>query len=908
MIYQFTIYPIECVYKVLYLALSKALDSYGLALVFLSVVTHILMRPLMSWAEKFQADEKNIQSVLAPQLAEIKENFSGAEQHKKIQRLYKRYAYHPVLAIRSAAGIILQLPFLMAAYFMLDNLTNIIGESWWIIPDLSEPDELLGGVNLLPILMTAINLVGAFSVKDFSRRDKVQAAVVAILFLILLYDAPSALLIYWTCNNLWTTLAILFGSFVPKSFLSAQARLKKFLSSELIPLGFSLTLCILIPLDIYLTNSEEIWFSAKDILPYTILGAALSFILICIVEKFLSSKGRKYFQATLFGLTLGFFMQSYLFNPNYKLVDLVQTNWEDYATENLLNLVMWAYFFLVLIYFLKKHSAEKILGAGKTICLMLVAVQFFSLCYVGANNTSNKREYNVLTTANLLNVSSKENIIVLVLDMFDESVFEEIRQKEPELIAQLEGFTFYPDALSIFGFTDYSLPQMLTGKAYDNSQPYSDYVQEAWDSSKRFYDILREHNYDVSVYTGFHYIAKNAPLDNLLNQEKSLSVNRYTLIALAKLTLFRCLPNYLKPNFIIESAELWRQEEISGEIQPYSLSNFTFYSRLQKGLTLLDNKNSFRWYHIIGAHMPFNMTRNIERVPPGEESTLYEHSVGALKIALTYLQQLKELGIYDNATILILSDHGTHENGRDTFQEVKPLPLVLVKQPNEHGSLKISENPISYFQLQATILKRFPEAAEFGEDFSEPLLTTRLHRRISLTPDHPIVEYLVEPDASNNLSWHESATLTYQPDFKNSTYKIGTRVDYQNIEPYLLKGWTRWLDLRMVWTDGDKAEMQFSLENLKQDKDLELDMVAFQDPQVKAELQRVGVYVNDKEVTILELDKFVRKYQVVIPHNLIEGDKLRLSFTISDTRSFFNDTRWYEVGMSLIELTINYAD
>ena len=489
MIYQFTIYPIECVYKVLYLALSEALDSYGLALVFLSVVTHTLIRPLTDGAERFQADEKNIQSVLAPQLAEIKENFSGAEQHKKIQRLYKRYAYHPVLAIRSAAGIILQLPFLMAAYFMLDNLPNIIGESWWIISDLSEPDELLGGVNLLPILMTAINLVGAFFVKDFSRRDKVQAAIVAILFLILLYDAPSALLIYWTCNNFWTTLAILLGSFVPKKFLSAQARLKKFLSSELIPLGFSLTLCIFIPLDIYLTNSEEIWFSAKDILPYTILGAALSFILICIVERSFSSKLRKYFQAILFGLTFGFFMQSYLLNPNYKLVDLVQINWENYATENLLNLVIWAYFLLMMIYFLKKYSAEKILGAGKTLCLILVAVQIFSLCYVEANNSSNKRDYNVLTTANLFNVSSKENIIVLILDAFDERTFEEINREEPELVSQLEGFTFYPDAISIFNATDWSMPQMLTGKAYDNSQSYSDYVQEAWDSSKRFYDI-----------------------------------------------------------------------------------------------------------------------------------------------------------------------------------------------------------------------------------------------------------------------------------------------------------------------------------------------------------------------------------------------------------------------------------
>ncbi|MBR6712408.1 MAG: YidC/Oxa1 family membrane protein insertase [Selenomonadaceae bacterium] len=902
MIYQFTIYPIECVYKVLYLALSEALDSYGLALVFLSVVTHILMRPLMSWAEKFQADEKNIQSVLAPQLAEIKENFSGAEQHKKIQRLYKRYAYHPVLAIRSAAGIILQLPFLMAAYFMLDSLTNIIGESWWIIPDLSEPDELLGGVNLLPILMTAINLVGAFSVKDFSRRDKVQAAVVAILFLILLYDAPSALLIYWTCNNLWTTLAILFGSFVPKSFLSAQARLKKFLSSELIPLGFSLTLCILIPLDIYLTNSEEIWFSAKDILPYTILGAALSFILICIVEKFLSSKVRKHFQATLFGLTLGFFMQSYLLNPNYRLVDLVQTNWENYATENLLNLVIWAYFLLVLIYFLKKHSAEKILSAGKTICLILVAVQIFSLCYVEANHSSNKRDYNVLTTANLLNVSSKENIIVLILDAFDERVFAEINQKEPELVSQLDGFTFYPDALSIFGATDWSMPQMLTGKAWDNSQAYSDYVQEAWDSSKRFYDILREHNYDVSVYTGFHYVAKNAPVDNLLNQEKSLSVNRYTLIALAKLTLFRCLPNYLKQNFAIESAELWRQEEIAGKIQPYSLSNFTFYSQLQKGLALLDNKNSFRWYHIDGAHFPFNMTRDIKPIPDGEETTRYEQSVGALKIALTYLQQMKQLNIYDNATILILSDHGAHDL---IFDEIKPLPLVLVKQPNEHGALKVSENPISYSQLQATILKRFPEGTEFGEDVSERLTQSRFFRLVSYTSDHTMKEYVVAPQAQDNSSWHEARILSRE-NTGDEVYKLGTVLTNKNVIPYMTNGWRHWPDNRCFLTNGVKSELMFNIRNLKHDENLRLTFSACQNHLLETDFKQVDLYVNDIFVTTWEIDKIKKIYSAIILRDLLDDSKLKLSFRIDDPKIWFSRGHYIYDTICFFGLVIDY--
>lgn len=908
MIYQFTIYPIECVYKVLYLALSEITDdNYGLALIFLSLITYALMQPLMSYAEKFQTDEKNIQAVMTPQIAKIKENFKGAEQHKKIQRLYKRYAYHPVLAVRSAAGMIFQLPFLTAAYFMLDALPDIIGKSWWIIDDLSSPDALLGNVNLLPFLMTAVTIIGTFSIKDFSRRDKIQVSFVAILFLVLLYDAPSALLIYWTCNNLWTTIAIFIKPIMPKSFGFTQSRLKKFLVTEFIPLCFSLTLFIFIPLDFYLTNSEEIWFSAKDIFPYMMLGAILNFILLCVVEKIFSPNTRKYFQLILSGLTIAFFLQSYLLNPDYKTLELAQTNFDEYTKENLFNFIIWVYFLLIVIYLVKKHSVKKILGFGKTFCLILVAVQTFSLCYFSANSSVDKRDYNILTTANLLDVSSKENIIVLVLDMFDKNVFEEIKKNEPELVAQLEGFTFYPDALPIFGFTDYSLPQMLTGKAYDNSQSYSEYVQDAWNSSKKFYDILQKYNYDISVYTGFHYVPKTAPVDNLLNQEKRLSINYYTLNAMAKLTMFRCLPNYLKQIFIVDSSALWQQENISGEIQPYSESNFIFYAQLKKGLILHDDKNSFRWYHITGAHMPFNMTRNITRVPNGESSTLYEQSVGALKIALTYLQQLKDFKIYDNATILILSDHGAHENDRDTFQEIKPLPLVLIKQPNEHGTLKVSKNSVSYTQLQATILKRFPEGAEFGKDFSESLTESRLYRRISLTPDHPIVEYLVAPDASNNLSWHESSTLIYQLDKKNSTYNIGTLVNHRNIEPYLLKGWTRWLDLKVVLTDGKKSELLFSIKNLKHDRDLELKMTAFQDIQVQVDSQKVGIYANNIFITDIEIDKFVRGYKVIIPHDLIQDDKLRLSFVINNTRSFFNNTRWYDIGMAMMEITINYA-
>ena len=507
----------------------------------------------------------------------------------------------------------------------------------------------------------------------------------------------------------------------------------------------------------------------------------------------------------------------------------------------------------------------------------------------------------ILTTANIFDISARDNIIVFVLDMFDKTTMEEIIQKEPALSAPLDGFTFYPDAVSIFDFTDYSLPQMLTGKAYDNSQSYSDYVQTAWDSSKKFYDILKGYNYDVSIYTEFPYIAKDAPMNNLLNDKQSLSVNKHTLIVLAKLSLFRCLPNILKKNFVVSSAELWQQEESTAEIQPYSLDNFIFYARMQNGLTVQNEKNSFHWYHVNGVHIPYNMTRDVK---PVQLSTRYEQSAGSLKIATDYLQLMKELNIYDNATILILSDHGTHTD-RDTFNEVKALPLVLVKQPNEHGELKISQNPVSFFQLQATILKRFPEGAEFGKDFSEPSTEDRLHLRISRTTDHPIVEYLIKPDAANNSSWRESNTLIYKRDFKNSKYTIGHLLDDKTMEPYLVKGWTGWFGLDAVWTDGKDSEMSFMIENLKHGKNLEVEIIAFKN--IPAESQTVSVYANGTFITNFDIDKILRKYTFVIPHELISGNQLNLSFSVSNTGRFFNHTKWFELGMGIAELTINYT-
>ena len=91
------------------------------------VVMNILLRPLMAWAARLQKRERKLQDILAPQIREIKRELHGAEQHAELTELYRRYAYHPVYAVRSNAGLFIQLPFLIAAYAMLSSLELLEG-------------------------------------------------------------------------------------------------------------------------------------------------------------------------------------------------------------------------------------------------------------------------------------------------------------------------------------------------------------------------------------------------------------------------------------------------------------------------------------------------------------------------------------------------------------------------------------------------------------------------------------------------------------------------------------------------------------------------------------------------------------------------------------------------------------
>lgn len=84
-----------------------------------------------------------------------------------------------------------------------------------MIKDLAKPDNLITigsfSINVLPVLMTLINIIsGAIYTKGFSLKDKLQLYVMALFFLVFLYNSPSGLVFYWTMNNVFSLIKNLF--------------------------------------------------------------------------------------------------------------------------------------------------------------------------------------------------------------------------------------------------------------------------------------------------------------------------------------------------------------------------------------------------------------------------------------------------------------------------------------------------------------------------------------------------------------------------------------------------------------------------------------------------------------------------------------------------------------------------
>ena len=777
--------PFIIIYKALYLFIVSLTGNYGISLVLLSFITFLILLPFNKKAQQLQRKERKLQAILAPQIKAIKLNYSGQEQYEKLKRLYHRYAYHPLYAMRSVIGVLFQLPFLATAYYMLSGLPDIKGVSWGVIKDLGTPDQLLGGISLLPFVMTLVTVAYAFVMPDISKKERLQSVIIGLVFLVLLYAAPSALLIFWTSNLLWSLLFNVFeeklqwiGSYVEDNELAFH-----------IIIALSLTVGFLVPTEIYIRNANQLWFDYKDILKYFLADTVQYFVILLLVYILCRrKKARGIFLSLLTGLLFGVFIQSYVIAIDYGLFDGHEIDWGKYTKYGLLNTFMWLFCLGETFFCFRRFRFEtnKLKKYIKPISFIIIAVQCIVLVITLKNNPIQKNiilengKAGILTAKDLYTISEKDNIIIFLIDAFDASIFEDIMQKNPEVIADLKDFTFYDDTTSSFGFTDFSLPEILTGRLYDPATRFPEYLAKAWGNNP-YYIKLKELNYNIDLYTSGNYVDRKAPVDNLI--EEKVVMKDEVAESFGEVTKFRISPHYLKRIYYRYNPGIKNPVVFDNNNIPYNESDDAgFYKKLKKGLRLTD-KNMFKFYYLSGVHPPYAYNENVEPLKPGEKGTAYKQALGSLVIVREYLSQMKKLNVYNSATFAVVADHGYHH-------ELGKRPIFLLKHRGE-GHKRIEINHVSN-----TLSELLPRIFSVVDNAGKYITARTTHnKRFFYYEDTDkkgkFVKYTVDGSAKSRDSWVSLGEIK-KKEPENRFYKMGEKIDFSsfgNSFKYKTYGW-----------------------------------------------------------------------------------------------------------------------
>ena len=84
-----------------------------------------------------------------------------------------------------------------------------------------------------------------------------------------------------------------------------------------------------------------------------------------------------------------------------------------------------------------------------------------------------------------------------------------------------------------------------------------------------------------------------------------------------------------------------------------------FVSVFLKTAAVASKRHVFKFYHLRGPHEPIRMNADLQPVNAKlTRDNLVDLARGEIKLVHFFLEGLRDLGVYDNALIFILGDHG----------------------------------------------------------------------------------------------------------------------------------------------------------------------------------------------------------------------------------------------------------
>ncbi|MBR3251761.1 MAG: YidC/Oxa1 family membrane protein insertase [Erysipelotrichaceae bacterium] len=529
-IYNVIIGPLKLLFEVVFSAGSILTNSAGFGIMFLSLVLNILLLPLYKKADEIQDKEKQIQNEMKEDIDFIKKTFKGNEQFLILQTYYRQHDYKPVYSLRSSISLLLQIPFFIAAYDFLSNLELLKGLAFGPISDLGRPDVLFFGINVLPVLMTAINVVSTIVyTKGQPFKQKIQLYIMALFFLVLLYNAPAALSFYYLLNNVFSLLKnSLNKSKYKNQIISVLATIISFLliyviatsdvlgnKTKIIGLLFfafiiltsiykffnrtipsikvniitennkcflacSIFMCVLvgllIPSTVINASPEEFIIRTDLINPNEYIFSAFSlsiglFVVWLNVYYLLTdSKYKGLIDVLFFAVCLISLVNYLIFNTGFgNLSSTLRYDEMPFIDLIKCTINLFCIFMIIVILFFGWKKISKQSSAIAVIASVAMIIMS-SMNMVNINNVyieGKKRIESNSWDGQIIHFSENErNIVVIMLDRAISMYVPYILNETSELQEQFSGFTFFPNAISFGATTNIGTPGLFGGYEY----------------------------------------------------------------------------------------------------------------------------------------------------------------------------------------------------------------------------------------------------------------------------------------------------------------------------------------------------------------------------------------------------------------------------------------------------------
>ena len=484
---------------------------------------------------------------------------------------------------------------------------------------------------------------------------------------------------------------------------SAKDILKQLAPSYIITFVFCYMLFVYEPLMMYGTNKDDFWFDFGLMIMPTLkifliffAGAAVVFTGLFFLSRIFSKEAKPYTitLTVLFTVFFAFYVQGNILIQHLPALDGSAIDWSKFTADNWITLGVCVILAAAVIIVSIKVGVRKFVKYAAWLSLAIFAMLTVSLVTTYIQNDAFKSKNNLIsTTADFNKASADKNFYIFMVDSQSATEFTNVISTQEQFRHAFDDFTYYTDTLSTYAYTRDSVPYVLSGHLNKNEENFGDYSENALNNSTLF-NALEERDYDMYLYDEdlAWYGKKDFDIkNNPGTRNVSLRFGEYFKQEM-RYVWFKYLPYGLKKASEIEKLNF------GNTIDKFKWGNDVLYNEFNNDSGIEKTSGAqFRFIHAEGAHVPFDMDENMNRIKGG---TYIQKTTATAKLIASFIENLKANGVYDNSVIIIMADHGYQpKNAPENYILSRFNPILLIKGVNEKHDLIYSEKPVSYLDL-----------------------------------------------------------------------------------------------------------------------------------------------------------------------------------------------------------------